>query len=56
MQKGAFKLMRQLLAGVACWACSAGMLLLTANAFAQNATAPFTLTDDRGRVVVIEKA
>ena len=56
MQKGALKFVRQLLAGVACWACSAGMLLLAANAFAQNAMAPFTLTDDRGRVVVIEKA
>ena len=59
MQKGAFKFVQPLLAGLAGlagWACSAGMLLLAANAFAQNATAPFTLTDDRGRVVVIEKA
>ena len=56
MQKGAFKFVRPLLAALACWACSAGTLLLAANAFAQNTTAPFTLTDDRGRVVVIEKA
>jgi len=56
MQKGALKMVRPLLVGLACWACSAGMLLLSANASAQNPTAPFTFTDDRGRVVVIEKA
>ena len=56
MQKGAFKFVQPLLAGLAGWACSAGMLLLSANASAQNPTAPFTFTDDRGRVVVIEKA
>ena len=56
MEKGAFKFVQPLLAGLAGWACSAGMLLLAANAFAQNTPAPFTLTDDRGRVVVIEKA
>ena len=56
MQNGALKLVRVMLAGVAMWAGSAGMLLLGPNALAQNTTAPFTLTDDRGRVVVIEKA
>jgi iron complex transport system substrate-binding protein len=56
MQNGALKLVRVMLAGVAMWAGSAGMLLLSPNALAQNTTAPFTLTDDRGRVVVVEKA
>ena len=56
MQNGALKLVRVMLAGVAMWAGSAGMLLLGPNALAQNTTAPFTLTDDRGRVVVVEKA
>ena len=56
MQKGALKMVRPLLAGLACWACSAGILLFAANASAQNPTTPFTLTDDRGRVAVIEKA
>ena len=56
MQKGALKLVQVMLAGVVMWAGSAGMLLLAPNALAQNTTAPFTLTDDRGRVVVVEKA
>ena len=56
MQNGALKLVQVMLAGVAMWAGSAGMLLLGPNALAQNTTAPFTLTDDRGRVVVVEKA
>jgi iron complex transport system substrate-binding protein len=56
MQNGALKLVRVMLAEVAMWAGSAGMLLLAPNALAQNTTAPFTLTDDRGRVVVVEKA
>ena len=56
MQKGALKLVQVMLAEVAMWAGSAGMLLLAPNALAQNTTAPFTLTDDRGRVVVVEKA
>ena len=55
MQNGALKLVQVMLAGVAMWAGSAGMLLLGPNALAQNTTAPFTLTDDRGRVVVVEK-
>ena len=56
MQKGALKLVQVMLVGVVMWAGSAGMLLLAPNALAQNTTAPFTLTDDRGRVVVVEKA
>ena len=56
MQNGALKLVQVMLAGVVMWAGSAGMLLLAPNALAQNTTAPFTLTDDRGRVVVVEKA
>ena len=56
MQNGALKLVQVMLAGVVMWAGSAGMLLLGPNALAQNTTAPFTLTDDRGRVVVVEKA
>jgi iron complex transport system substrate-binding protein len=56
MQKGALKLVRVMLAAVAMWAGAAGMLMLAPNALAQNATAPVTLTDDRGRVVVVEKA
>ena len=56
MQNGALKLVRVMLAEVAIWAGSAGMLLLGPNALAQNTTAPFTLTDDRGRIVVVENA
>ena len=56
MQKSALKLVQAMLVGLAIGAGSAGTLLLAPNALAQNATAPFTLTDDRGRVVVIEKA
>ena len=40
----------------ACWALLAGMLSSVTMSTAMAASLPFSLTDDRGRVVVIEKA
>ena len=40
----------------ACWALWAGMLSTVTMSTAMAASLPFSLTDDRGRVVVIEKA
>ena len=40
----------------ACWALLAGMLSTVTMSTAMAASLPFSLTDDRGRVVVIEKA
>jgi iron complex transport system substrate-binding protein len=41
---------------MALWACMLPSISMAQNAATSQATAPYTLTDDRGRVVVIDKA
>jgi iron complex transport system substrate-binding protein len=56
MQKVKLQWLLWLLATLVCWAASLGLLVHSPIAFAQTAAASFTLTDDRGRLVVIQKA
>lgn len=55
------KLLRTMLGATACAVASAGAILMAPTALAQSTSAsqsirPYTLTDDRGRVVVVDKA